>query len=155
MFPWIESVYVSSILTFWLLILSMMRHCTAYGCSNRGNKEGWENLLWHKHRSKYCSCYMARAGTTEHLNMLFFGKKYAFGGMFPRTICLSSLLSLLIMTQMPLFRALSHGNRWTAGSTIITAIHSPLMPSSDVTTRKPGSDFDWSIISLLHNYAEF
>ena len=43
--------------------------------------------------------------------------------MFPRTICLSSLLSLLIMTQMPHFHALSHGNRWTAGSTVIlTAI---------------------------------
>ena len=25
-------------------------------------------------------------------------------------------------------------------------IHSPLIPSSDVTTRKPGSDFDWLII---------
>ena len=47
----------------------------------------------------------------------------AFGGMFPRTICLSSLLSLLIMTQTPHFHALSHGNRWTAGSTVITAIN--------------------------------
>ena len=42
--------------------------------------------------------------------------------MFPRTVCLSSLLSLLIMTQTPHFHALSHGNRWTAGSTVITAI---------------------------------
>ena len=49
-------------------------------------------------------------------------EKYAFGGMFPCTICLSSLLSLLIMTQTPHFHALSHGNRWTAGSTVITAI---------------------------------
>ena len=42
--------------------------------------------------------------------------------MFPRTICLSSLLSLLIMTQTPHFHALSHGNHWTAGSTVISAI---------------------------------
>ena len=28
-----------------------------------------------KHRSKHRFCYMARTGTTEHLNMLFFGKK--------------------------------------------------------------------------------
>ena len=48
--------------------------------------------------------------------------------MFPRTICLSSLLSLLIMTQTPHFHAPSHGNRWNAGSTVITAI-----------------GFDWSI----------
>ena len=50
-------------------------------------------------------------------------EKYVFGGMFTRTICLSSLLSLLIMTQMPHFHALSHRNRWTAGSTVITAIN--------------------------------
>ena len=30
--------------------------------------------IMHKHRSKHCFCYMARAGTTEHLNMLSFGK---------------------------------------------------------------------------------
>ena len=30
-------------------------------------------------------------------------------------------------------------------------IHSPLMPSSDITTPKPGSDFDMSVISFLHN----
>ena len=51
-------------------------------------------------------------------------EKYAFGGMFPRTICLSSLLLLLIMTQTPHFHALSHENRWTAGSTVMTAIGS-------------------------------
>ena len=49
-------------------------------------------------------------------------EKYAFGGMFPCTICLSSLLSLLIMTQTPHFHVLSNGNRWAAGSTVITAI---------------------------------
>ena len=43
---------------------------------------------------------------------------------FLRTICLSLLFSLLIMTQMPHFRALSHGNCWTAGSTVITATRS-------------------------------
>ena len=77
---------ILAILSYFWLILPMMRHCTAYGCSNRSNKVGWENLSWHKHRSKHRFCCMARAGTTEHLNMLFFGK-YAFGGMFPRTIC--------------------------------------------------------------------
>ena len=25
------------------------------------------------------------------------------------------------------------------------------MPSSDVTTRKPGSDFDWLIVQILEN----
>ena len=44
-----------------------MTHCRAYGCSNRSNKVGCENVSWHKHRF----CYMARAATTEHLNMLF------------------------------------------------------------------------------------
>ena len=48
-----------------------MRHCTVYGCSNRSNKVGWENLSWHTHRAKHRFCYMARPGTTEHLNMLF------------------------------------------------------------------------------------
>ena len=61
---------VLAILSYFWLILPIVRHCTAYGCSNRSNKVGWENLSWHKHRF----CYMARAGTTEHLNMLFFGK---------------------------------------------------------------------------------
>ena len=74
---WRESVYVSSIPTilsyFWFILL-MMRHCTAYGCSNRSNKVGCENLSWHKHSSEHRFCYMARAGTTEHLSMLFFGK---------------------------------------------------------------------------------
>ena len=65
---------VLAILSYFWLILPMMRHCTAYGCSNRSNKVGWENLSWHKHRSKHRFCYMARASTTEHLNMLFFGK---------------------------------------------------------------------------------
>ena len=49
-------------------------------------------------------------------------EKYVLGGMFPHTICLSSLLSLFIMTQMPHFHALSHRNRWTASSTVIIAI---------------------------------
>ena len=48
--------------------------------------------------------------------------------MFPRTICLSSLLSLLIMTQTPHFHALSHANRWTAGSTVISAIKRHFCP---------------------------
>ena len=99
--------FEDKVLTFWLLfrssdefILPIVRHCTAHGCSNRSNKVGWENLSWHRHHSKPRFCHMARAGTTEHLNMLFFGKicvwRYC---MFPHTICLSSLLSLLIMTQ--------------------------------------------------------
>ena len=73
--------FEEKVLTFWLLfrssaefILPNVRHCTAYGCSNRSNKVGWENLAWHKHRSKHRFCHMARAGTTEHLNMLFFRK---------------------------------------------------------------------------------
>ena len=42
--------------------------------------------------------------------------------MFPHTICLRSLLSLLIMTQTPHLNALSHGNCWTASSIVLTAI---------------------------------
>ena len=38
--------------------------------------------------------------------------------MFPHSICLSSLFSLLIMIQIPHFHALSRGNCWTAGSTV-------------------------------------
>ena len=44
---------VLAILSYFWLILLMMRHCTAYGCSNRSNKVEWENLSWHKHRSKH------------------------------------------------------------------------------------------------------
>ena len=61
-------------LYFWL-ILPIVRHCTAYGCSNWSNKVGCENLSCHfKHHSKHRLCYMVRAGTTEHLNILSFGK---------------------------------------------------------------------------------
>ena len=88
---------VLAILSYFWLILPIVRHCTAYGCSNQSNKVGWENI-W------TCSSL----------------EKYAFGGMLPHTICLSSLLSLLIMTQTPHFHALLHGNRWTAGSTVLT-----------------------------------
>ena len=68
----------SNILAIWSyvwLILPMMRHCTAYGCSNWSNKVGWENLSWHKHRF----CYMHH-WTFEHV-------QNAFQGIFPRTIC--------------------------------------------------------------------
>ena len=54
-------------------------------------------------------------------------EKYVFGGMFPHTICLRSLLSLLIMTQAPHFHALLLGNCWTASSTVITAIASAVL----------------------------
>ena len=86
---WRENVYVSSILTFWLfcrtsdLFYRWWGIGTAYGCSNRSNKVGWEKLSWHKHRSKHRFCYMARAGTTEHLNMLFFGKIYVWRYVSP------------------------------------------------------------------------
>ena len=63
---------VLAILSYFWLILPIVKHCTAYGCSKRSNKV--ENLSWPKHRSKHRFCYMARAGTTEHLNMLFCGK---------------------------------------------------------------------------------
>ena len=64
---------VLAILSYFWLILPMMRHCTAYGCSNRSTR--WDgNLSWHKYCSKHRFCCMARAGTTKHLNMLFFGK---------------------------------------------------------------------------------
>ena len=43
---------VLAILSYFWLILPIVRHCTAYGCSNRSNKVRWENLSWHKHRSK-------------------------------------------------------------------------------------------------------
>ena len=36
-----------------------------------------------KHRSKHRFCYMARAGTTKHLNMLFFGKIYVWRYVSP------------------------------------------------------------------------
>ena len=32
-------------------------------------------------------------------------------------------------------------------------INSLIMLSSDITTWKPGNDFDWLIILFLHNYA--
>ena len=66
---------VLAILSYFWLISPIVRHCTAYGGSNRSKEVRWENLSWHKHRSKHRLCHMARAGTSEHLNMLFFGKK--------------------------------------------------------------------------------
>ena len=120
-------LYVSSILMFlailsyfWLILL-IVRHCTAYGCSNGSNKVGWETLSWHKYRSKHCFCYMSKEGTAEHLNMLFFGKICVWR-YIPRTVYLRSLLLLLIMTQTPHFYARSHGNRWTAGSTVFNSL---------------------------------
>ena len=117
-FVWKRGIWVIILkrTCFWI-ILSMMRHYTAYGCSNQSNKVGWENLSWHKHRSKHRFCYMVRAGTTEHLNMLFFGKICNW-----RYVSLYYLLEFTTMTQMPHFHALSHANRWTTGSTLITAI---------------------------------
>ena len=59
--------------------------------------------------------------------------------MFPRTIRLSSLLSLLVMTQTPHFHALSHGNRWTAGSTVIT--HREISKTNLFTSSMPSAMF--------------
>ena len=45
-----ESAYVSNVwavLSYVWLILAMVRHCIAYGCSSRNNKAGCENLSWH------------------------------------------------------------------------------------------------------------
>ena len=83
---------VLAILSYFWLVLRMMRHCTAYGCFIRNNKVGWENLSWYKHHSKYRFCYMARAGTTEHLNMLFFGK-----------ICVWRYVSLYYLLEITTF----------------------------------------------------
>ena len=88
---WRESVYVSSILTFWAillyfwLILLIVRYCTTYGCSNRSNKVGWENLLWHKHRSKHHFQINVIWRGQAPLNIWICSswEKYAFGGMFP------------------------------------------------------------------------
>ena len=80
---------LSSILTFWgilgyfWLILAIVRDCTAYGCSNRSNKLEWENLSWHKHHSEHRFCYVARVGSTEHLNMLYFGKIHVWRYVSP------------------------------------------------------------------------
>ena len=46
-----KSSNVLAILSYFWLVLPMIRHCTAYGCANRSNKVGWENLSWHKQRS--------------------------------------------------------------------------------------------------------
>ena len=35
---------------------------------------------------------------------------------------------------------------------LLVWINKPLMPSSDVATRKTGNDFDWLILIGSHNY---
>ena len=70
-----------------------------------------EVTRWNGGNYRDISLAMARARTTEHLNMLFFGKNIRLEVCFPVLFALSSLLLLLIMTQTPHFHALSHENR--------------------------------------------
>ena len=78
---WRESVYVSSILTFWLFVVLLTQYQGGMG-------ELIAFVIWW-------------GQTPLNIWTCSSSKKYAFGGMFPRTICLSSLLSLLSMTQTP------------------------------------------------------
>ena len=77
---WRESVYVSSILAFWLFFRTSDSSYRWWGIAQpmdvptevtRWNGRTYRGI---KHRSKHRFCYMARAGTNEHWNMLFFGK---------------------------------------------------------------------------------
>ena len=124
---WRESVYVSSILTFWLFCRTSDSFYRLWGivqpmdaptevtrCDGRTHRgisiaQSIAFVIWRRQAPlKIWTCSSS--------------EKYAFRGMFSRTICLSSLLSQLIMTQTSHFHALSPGNRWTAGSTVITAV---------------------------------
>ena len=57
---------VLAILSYFWLILPMMRHCTAYGAPTEVTR--WDGRTYHG------ISIALRADTTEHLNMLFFRK---------------------------------------------------------------------------------
>ena len=124
---WRESVYVSSILTFWLFCHTSDSFYRWWGIAQPMDAPT-EVTRWDGRTYRGISIALSiafviwRGQAPLNIWTCSSSEKYAFGGMFPHTICLSSLFLLLIMTQTPHFHALLHGNCWTAGSTVITAI---------------------------------
>ena len=77
---WRESVYVSGILTFWLFYRASGSFYWLWGIAQLDAPT--EVTRWHGRTYRVIAFVnMARAGATEHLNMLF--PKYAFGGVSP------------------------------------------------------------------------
>ena len=70
---------VLAILLYLWLVLRMMRHYTAYGCSNWSNKVGWENLCWHE-QCALSIAFVIWWGQTPHwiFEHALLQKKYAF-----------------------------------------------------------------------------
>ena len=98
---WRESVYLWSILTFWLFCYTVLDSFYRFWGIAQPMDAPTEVTRWD--------------GRTYHGISIAF---VIWQGQTPLNIwtcssenCLSSLLSLLIMTQMPHFHVLSHGNR--------------------------------------------
>ena len=70
---------VLAILLYLWLVLRMMRHYTAYGCSNWSNKVGWENLCWHE-QCALSIAFVIWRGQTPHwiFEHALLQKKYAY-----------------------------------------------------------------------------
>ena len=124
---WRKSVYVSSILTFWLFCRTSDSFYRLWGIAQPMDAPT-EVTRWDGRTYRGISIALSiafviwRGQAPLNIWTCSSSENYVFGGMFLRTICLSSLLSLMIMIQTPHFHALFHGNRWTAGSTVITVI---------------------------------
>ena len=122
-----ESVYVSSILTFWLFCRTSDSFYRLWGIAQPMDAPNevtrWDGRTYRGISIALSIAFVIWRGPAP-LNILTCSssEKYAFGVWFSRTICLGWILSLLIMTQTPHFHALSRGNRWTAGSTVIAAL---------------------------------
>ena len=110
---WRESVYVSNILMFWLFCCTSDSFYQRWGIAQPMDAltkvTRWEGRT-----------YRGRSITLSIAFLIW--HHWTFEHALLQKNCLSSLLLLLIITQIPHFHALSHGNCWTAGSTAITAI---------------------------------
>ena len=113
---WRESVYVSGILTFWLFYRASGSFYWLWGIAQPMDAPT-EVTRWHGRTYRVIAFVIWRGQAP--LNIWTCSSQNMRLEVFPHAICLSSLLSLLIMTQTPHFHALSHGNRWTSGSTAI------------------------------------
>ena len=99
---WRESVYVWSILTFWLFCRTSDSFYRLWGIAQPMDAPT-EVTRWDERTYPGISIAQSiafviwRGQSPLNIWTCSSSKKYEFGGMFPCTVCLSSLLSLLIM----------------------------------------------------------
>ena len=108
---WRESVYVSSILTFWLFCRTSDSFYRLWGIAQPMDAPT-EVTRWDGRTYRGISIAFVIWRGQAPLNIwTFLGK-----------ICVWRYVSPYYLLETPHFHALLHGNRWTTGSTVITAI---------------------------------